>query len=233
MAIDEQHTQQLLWQAANPTGVLPHAGWTLIAAQAQYLIRVTEHILVSFVCRACGYFGSDWIEADGRYHFRCPFCGLWYRPWKGGRQFNKLCVMQHPGTQSLLYLPMQWSPTVDDNWLLCQAEMYARDVHVPANCDAFLAKQTVALATLLDTAGTPCYFQDYKFSAAAKACCVPPQWPPVTYAKHEHFGFRGALYEPPVGRPLYIFKDMDKLISLLGNMIAGKKVFELAQLSNI
>ena len=232
-AIEQQHTQQLLWQAANPTGVLPHAGWTLSAAEAQYLIRVTEHLIVSFVCRECGYFGADWIEAQGRYHFRCPYCGLWYRPWKGAREFNKICVLQHPATNGLLYLPMQWSPTVDDNWLMCQAEMYARDVHVPANCDSFLAKQTVALATLLDTAGTPVYFEDFKLSGPAKSRCVPPQWPPETYARHEMMGFRGARYVPDPSRPVHIFKDMDKLIALLGNMIAGKKVFELSQLSNL
>ena len=198
IAVQEEYNLQLRWQAANPTGVLRHEGWTLSAEDAQFLVRITEHILVSFVCRDCGYYGADWTKEAMRYHFRCPFCGLWYRPWKGGGEFNKLAVLQHPVTNSLLHLPMQWSPTVDDNWLMMQAE----DVQVPANCDAFLAKQTVALATLLDTAGTPTFFQDYQLTPWAKSCCVPPQWPPETYAKHEAHGFRGARFVPAPDRPV-------------------------------
>ena len=204
------------------------------ASDAQYLVRVTEHILCSFICKDCGYYGADWIQSCRSYHFRCPFCGMFYRPWAGGREFNKLVVIQHPATNSLMYLPVLWPATLEDNWLMMQSEMFARNVNVPANLDSFLAKQTVALATLMDQAGTPTYFENMTMTTWAKEKCQPPEFPPSTYAKHE-VGFRGARfvgYEDPA-KPIYVFKDMDKLIALLGNMIAGKRVFEQHQLADL
>ena len=204
------------------------------ASDAQYLVRVTEHILCSFICKECGYYGSDWIQSCRSYHFRCPYCGLFYRPWAGARPFNKLVVIQHPATQSLMYLPMLWPGTVEDNWLMMQSELYARKVDVPANLDSFLAKQTVGLATLMDQAGTPTYFDNFTMTTWAKDRCQPPEFPPSTYAKHE-VGFRGARFVGHIdpNRPLHVFKDMDKLVALLGNMLAGKKVFEQHQLSDL
>ena len=68
----------------------------------------------------------------------------------------------------------------------------------------------------------------------AKDKCQPPEFPPSTYTKHA-VGFRGSRivgYEDPT-RLVVVFKDMDKLIALLGNMLAGKRVFEGNQLSDL
>ena len=117
---------------------------------------------------------------------------------------------------------------------MMQCELYARNVNVPANLDSFLAKQSIGLATLMDQAGTPTYFDDMTMSQWAKDRCQPPEFPPSTYAKHE-VGFRGARWLAPTdpATPVRVFKDMDKLVALLGNMLAGKKVFEEHQLANL
>ena len=233
LAVQEEYTRQLLWQAEHPVNVLTHAGWTLSAAEAQYLVRVTEHILCSFICKQCGYYGADWVESCKSYHFRCPFCGLFYKPWSA-RDFNKLVVIQHPATRSLMHLPTLWPGTAEDNWLMSQCELYARRVDVPSNLDGFLAKQTIGLATLIDQAGSPTYFDDMVMSQSAKDRCQPPEFPPVTYEKHT-ISFRGARWLAPSdpATPVRVFKDWDKLVALLGNMLAGKKVFEEHQLANL
>ena len=159
------------------------------------------------------------------YHFRCPYCGLFYKPWKG-RSFNKLIVLQHPVSAELLYLPCMWPATAADNWLMSQAEIYARQVHIGDNLNAFMAKKSCELAQPIEQAGTPAYFKEYKMSQKAVWECTLPRFPASTYERHLQ-GFRSDLWVANPKEPLVIFTDFERLIALLGGMLRGKQVFEL------
>ena len=220
-AVQDEHLLQITAMAADPTYVVPRQGWTLSAREASYLFRVTAHIICSYICAACGYYGGDWIEAVS-YHFRCPYCGLFYRPW-AGRSFNKIIVIV------LLYLPCVWPATAPDNWLMAQCELFARQVQIGDNLDAFLARQTCDLARLVDQAGTPAYFKDFRMKAAATWQCTPLRFPPSTYQRHLE-NFRGDSWVTDPKVLLVIFTDFERLIALLGGMIRGKQVFELSNI---
>ena len=63
-----------------------HTGWSLSAEKASHLTRLSEDIVLSFICDGCGGYGECWIQATGDKHwFRCSFCGMHYKPWAGAR----------------------------------------------------------------------------------------------------------------------------------------------------
>ena len=92
VAVQQEFVLELQKSAASPLYVTVSQGWTLTSDQASYLFRVTEHILVSFICGSCFYYGGDWLESAVSYHFRCPICGTFYMPWSG-KSYNKIIVI--------------------------------------------------------------------------------------------------------------------------------------------
>ncbi|MCP4243033.1 MAG: hypothetical protein GY772_20970, partial [bacterium] len=221
-AIQKELDEQIHAQAKNPFQVTQHTGWSISARDASYLIFVCQNVIVSFICRKCGYYGADWIQSSNSYHFRCVNCGEFYRPWSG-RNFNKIIVLQDPTTGQLTKMPAMWPATAEDNWLMAHAEMYARQVHLPGNLAAFLAKQTVDLTVLLRNAGTPDYFEKHAFGAA-EWLCAPPKFGPETYRKFKEQGFMGNFFTTTADvKDEDVFRDWDTLIALLGNLLAGGK----------
>ncbi|MCP4240168.1 MAG: hypothetical protein GY772_06365, partial [bacterium] len=209
-------------QALNPFHITDHKGWSISARDAQYLIRITRHVIVSFICHGCGYYGADWIKSCNSYHFRCVNCGDFYKPWSG-RNFNKIIVIEDPVTGDLTRIPAAWPATAEDNWLMAQAEQFARKVDLPGNLDMFLAKQTMDISDLLKKAGTPDYFKKYEFGKA-EALCSPPKFPAHTYQRFRDDGFKGNYFELTADVAYEdVFRDWDTLIALFGNLLAAGK----------
>ncbi len=221
-AIESELAAEIQAQKENPFHVVEHKGWSISARDASYLIRVCSSVIVSFICRKCGYYGADWIECSISYHFRCVNCGKFYHPWRG-RNFNKILVYENPLNGELTRMPAEWPETCADNWLMMQAEAFARGVHLPKNLSSFLAKQTVELTVLIKKAGTPDYFKRYDFGAA-EHLCQPPRFGPETYREFKENGFLGNFFETTADVNYEeVFRDWEVLIGLLGNMLAGGK----------
>lgn len=224
IAVQEKYVAELQQQALDATYVPRHGGWTLCSEDAQHLIRLTENIICSFICEDCGWYGSDWIQSAISFHFRCPSCGKFYQPWAGGRPYNKLVVIRHPVRGTFLYLPMLWPATNEDNWLMSMAEMYARQVHLPENLNAFVERQAVDLSELIEAAGVPAHFEHQTLGLGAEWKMSPPQFPPETYARHKTVGYYGAHFRPT--EPVQVFQDTDRLVALVGNMLAAHGEFK-------
>ena len=63
-------------QAKTPFQIPAQMGWSISGHDAQHLTRISKHVIVSFICRDCGYYGPDWGQAvDGKWWFRCYYCG--------------------------------------------------------------------------------------------------------------------------------------------------------------
>ena len=157
------------------------------------------------------------MKSATSYHFRCPLCGKFYRPWSG-RTFNKVIVVYDAITNTQVRMAAQWADTKEDNWIHAHAEMYARQVHLPGNLDSFLAKQTMELSTLVRQAGVPSDFVRYSWSQKAEWEMHAPRFIPETYAKHKAEGFSGQQFTDP--NP-FVFTNYDALIGILAKMIAG------------
>ena len=60
----------------------------LLASELQYLTKVAESTVISFICRHrdCLYFGDNatWLKHEDKHWFRCPVCARQYTPWKSG-----------------------------------------------------------------------------------------------------------------------------------------------------
>ena len=217
IAITAEYEVELRRCAESPLHVTVSSGWTLTSQDASYLIRVTENFVVSFICAGCGYYGMDWVKSATSYHFRCPLCGKFYRPWSG-RTFNKVIVIYDAVTHTQVRMAALWADTKEDNWLHAHAEMYARQVHLPGNLESFLAKQTMELSTLIRQSGVPSDFVRYTWKATTEYEMQPPRFPAETFAKQKAEGFAGQQFTDP---DPCIFSNYDALIGILGRMIAG------------
>ena len=157
------------------------------------------------------------MKSATSYHFRCPLCGKFYKPWSG-RSFNKVIVVYDAITRTQVRMAAQWADTKEDNWIHAHAEMYARQVHLPGKLESFLAKQTMELSTLVRQSGVPSDFIRYAWSAKAEWEMHPPRFTPDTFARHKAEGFAGQQFADP---DPFVFTNYDALIGILGKMIAG------------
>jgi hypothetical protein len=86
--------------------------------------------VVSFICRACGYYGPDWAKAvDDHWWFRCYYCGTLYSPWKSGQgksEYNRIFAIEDPLTKQVQVIPALWPQAAEDTWLAGMAETFAR-----------------------------------------------------------------------------------------------------------
>jgi len=68
---------------------------SLNAEEASYLTDVGGGVSLSFLCRmpGCLFFGlnSTWITEAGAYHFKCPMCFQFFKPWAAYKGAVKAC----------------------------------------------------------------------------------------------------------------------------------------------
>jgi hypothetical protein len=226
-AVYAEYCSELDKVGVDPFHVTEHTGWSISSSQAQYLTRITDHLVLSFVCRFCGGYGECWIQADHHYHFRCAFCGEFYRPWATNAvtsNYNKIMIFEDLVTSELTMIPCYWADTQEDNWVMAHAEIYARKMETPEDLKAFLSRKQVELATLLLQAGKPDHYihhdydssLDYQFTRTR-------EWSINSLTQVKAEGFWGGQWKPENHKDLPIFREWDTLAELVGSLMAGSK----------
>ena len=208
---------------------LVQTGCSISGDDAQYLMCLSKHCVVSVICRNCGYYGPDWAKAiDDHLWFRCFYCGSLFALWKlveGKSDYNRILQVQDPLTNMVRVIPALWPETAEDNWLAGMAETFARQIKCPEDLEAFAAKTVVDIKEFLSQAGNPGYYQKFEFSKDAQYRFTPPRFGLEHFQHIVKDGFVGDIWRPENWKDIKVFNDWAELAQLLGNIIfLGEKV---------
>jgi hypothetical protein len=214
---------QLAACCANPTRSISGAAWTLPNEQAQYLTALSSSILLCFVCRqpGCGVYtwNSCWVKRRASHHFACPRCHVQYRPgtMRGGRIEGQKALairLNDVGSQNWEVIVTTWPEGAEDGWLNRQMESYARQCALGHNVSEVLARTKVELNDLLAPFKESSAFSHMPFKTPTTL------WPSEWSWSHLEHGYMAARLTDAQAR-MPVFQEWDKLIPLLGRMVAG------------
>ena len=134
--------------------------------------------------------------------------------------YNNVIALQDPSTKQAKHAPAPWPVIQDDNWIVAQAEVFAREIKCIEDLEAFTNKVAVDINDLLKKAGNPTYYDHFKFSEEAQYKFSPPRWPLENHAHVIKDGFVGKIWRPENFKNIPVFYDWAELARLVGSMIA-------------
>ena len=217
--------------AANPRLADLQMGRTLRCDALSYLNKMTEHMVLSYLCRfpECGFFGmnSQWIKQIDREQFRCPICGGLYQPCsvaKGQVSAAKVISITSPITAEVMHIPCVWPQGAEDSYLSKLIEAKAEEVISIADFgEATSAGNCEAIDTYARQVGIPGIFSILPMQEKAKWKLDEGKFPPSQWRHLELKGVYGAMLD--LKSPFKTFDDFNELVVLMGHALAvGRKL---------
>jgi hypothetical protein len=190
-----------------------------------HLTQVMENLWLSWVCRACKWFGFNhqWIRHADKEWYRCPNCGVKYQPFvmnPGWTACQKALTIRNPINGECQSFGCDWPAGAEDNWLSRMVELRARELNAPQGGDLteYLCSAAVELSDLLKKVSAPASWRrfDWKYEVEAK---LDERTYPEKNWGHLRAGYTGdMLSEAGAATP---FREWEQLISCFARTVVG------------
>jgi hypothetical protein len=226
--INEEYLNELNKAAADPTYAATPHGHTLSSEEASYLTVIASGITESFVCRMpnCHFFGCNdpltWIKEFEHYHFKCPACGEFYRPWadyKGSKGFQYVIGITDPENGQHRFIPAIWPSSEEAGWLAKMVELHASQIKTEQDLEAWNNKAKRDLAQLITQQALPVFFTKHPWRQEVEwRMSNKWDWEPIK--KQGYFTGAFLTAEQADQTP---YSNWTELIGLIANAVASSR----------
>jgi hypothetical protein len=222
----------------DPTHISDIHGTHMDNASIGYLTFLGKNLSISWLCRSldCGYYGYNhqWVKATSE-HFRCPSCGVEYRPWSSCLHNKKpafpaqKCVSYVNDNNEVVAFPAVWPWNTADSWLSKMIE--DRAVHVgevdPEDVSVFATRNLREIDRILKKSARTHLFKQLQWKQEVEDKLDVARFPRANWAHLKESGFQGNFLnlKDPELEP---FENRDELIALFANILSlGRQLARL------